>query len=76
VTPTASSSSPRRAVGYALVTIGEGPQGWAAGDRVADVQTLSVLSVARGEGVGTLLMDAVEEELSRVSMTWSRAGKS
>ena len=37
-------------VGYALVTIGEGPQGWAVGKRVADVQTLSVLSDARSEG--------------------------
>lgn len=26
-----------RAVGYALVTLGEGSQGWAAGERVADV---------------------------------------
>jgi len=52
-----------RPVGYALVTVGEGPQGWAAGERVADVETLSVLAEERGRGVGTQLMDAVEDEL-------------
>ena len=44
-----------RPVGYALVTLGEGPQGWPTGERLADVQTLSVVPDARGEGVGTLL---------------------
>lgn len=57
-----------RPVGYALVTIGEGPAGWKSGEQVADVETLSVISEARGEGVGTLLMDAVEEELIRLDV--------
>lgn len=35
------------------------------GDRIADVQTLSVLPEAREQRVGTRLMDAVEDELRR-----------
>lgn len=57
-----------RAVGYALVSLGEGPSGWDLGERVADVETLSVLPEARGQGVGTRLMDAVEAELSRLGI--------
>lgn len=57
-----------RAVGYALVSLGEGPSGWDLGERVADVETLSVLPDARGQGVGTRLMDAVEAELSRLGI--------
>jgi ribosomal protein S18 acetylase RimI-like enzyme len=53
-----------RPVGYALVTLGEGSCGWETGRRVADVETLSVLPDARGRGIGTRLMDAVEEQLA------------
>ncbi len=58
-----------RAVGYALVSLGEGPSGWDLGERVADVETLAVLPEVRGRGVGTRLMDAVEAELSRLGIT-------
>lgn len=57
-----------RPVGYALVTVGESFQGWATGERVADVETLSVLPDVRGAGVGTLLMDAVEDALAHVGI--------
>ena len=50
-------------VGYALVSLSEGPSGWDYGERVADVETLAVAPTARGQGVGTQLMDAVELEL-------------
>jgi len=50
------------------VSLGEGPSGWDLGERVADVETLSVLPEARGRGVGTRLMDAVEAELSRLGI--------
>lgn len=61
-----------RPVGYAFVTVGEGFQGWAADDRVADVQTLSVLPEDRGRSVGTRLMDAVEDEVLRLGVTQLR----
>lgn len=54
-----------RPVGYALVTVTGAFEGWAAGERVADVQTLSVLTDERGRGVGARLMDAVEGELAK-----------
>ena len=54
-----------RAVGFALVTLGEPYWGWVSGNRVADVDTLSVLAESRGRGVGTELMDAVEAELEQ-----------
>ena len=50
-------------VGYALVSLTEGPSGWDYGERVADVETLAVTNEARREGVGSQLMDAVEAEL-------------
>lgn len=57
-----------RPVGYAFVSLGEGPSGWEHGSRVADVETVSVLTDARGQGVGAALMDAVESELARLDV--------
>jgi len=48
-----------------LVTLGKPYWGWASGERVADVDTLSVLPEAQGQKIGTKLMDAVEAELER-----------
>lgn len=53
----------QEAVGYALVSLGEGFQGWASGERIADVLDLAVLPELRGQGVGTALLDAVEARL-------------
>ena len=61
-----------RAVGYALVSVGEGPSGWELGERVADVETLSVLPESRGRRVGTRLMNAIEAELSRMGIAMFR----
>ena len=55
-------------VGYALVTIGESPAGWTYGERLGNVETVSVRPDAQGRGIGTRLMNAVEDELSRLGI--------
>lgn len=45
-------------VGYAFLTIGEGPATWDVGTRAAELESLSVLEEHRGAGVGGLLMRA------------------
>jgi GNAT superfamily N-acetyltransferase len=46
-----------RAVGYAMLTAGPGAATWDLGDRVVEIETLSVLPEERGGGVGAALMD-------------------
>ncbi len=53
-----------RLIGYALVHLGAGPSSYEGSPLVGDVESLSVLPEARGEGVGGALMDAVERELA------------
>lgn len=50
-------------VGYALVTVGEGWASWSTGERLAELETLSVMPEERGTQVGSALMDAVEARL-------------
>jgi GNAT superfamily N-acetyltransferase len=50
-------------VGYAFVTVGPGYASWVTGERLAELETLSVLPAHRGEGVGSALLDAVWERL-------------
>ncbi len=52
-------------IGYALVRVDHGDDTWSTDERVAVVETLSVDPAWRGRGVGTALMDAVDEELVR-----------
>lgn len=52
-----------RAIGYAFVTVGPGHAAWASGDRIAELETLSVLPAERNRGVGSALVDAVERRL-------------
>jgi GNAT superfamily N-acetyltransferase len=47
-----------RAVGYAMLKMGPGAATWDLGDRVAELETLSVLADERGSGVGAALMGA------------------
>jgi GNAT superfamily N-acetyltransferase len=47
-----------RAVGYAMLTAGPGAATWDLGDRVAEMETMSVLPEERGSGVGAALMEA------------------
>ena len=54
-----------RLVGYAMVRIHEGrDDSWQLGDRRGEVWTLVVDEAARGAGVGSALLDAVDEELA------------
>jgi GNAT superfamily N-acetyltransferase len=58
-----------RAVGYAFVEIQSGPDDtWVTGSRVAELQTLSVAPGERGNGVGTRLLDEVDDELDRLGI--------
>jgi GNAT superfamily N-acetyltransferase len=59
-----------RLVGYALVTLE--PDGavlwndsWVVGDKVAELESLSVLPEEQEQGIGTMLLDAADEELER-----------
>jgi len=57
-------------VGYALVTVE--PDGdvlwsdsWVVGDKVAELESISVLPAEQGRGIGTYLLQRVDEELER-----------
>jgi ribosomal protein S18 acetylase RimI-like enzyme len=56
-------------VGYALVSLGEGLQGWASGDRIGDLHDIAVLPSERNQGIGTALLDAVEGELANAGVS-------
>lgn len=51
-------------VGYAFVTVGPPYASWASGERIAELETLSVLPDRRGAGIGTALVNAVWERLA------------
>jgi ribosomal protein S18 acetylase RimI-like enzyme len=56
-------------VGYAMVAVKTSAETelddtWRAGARVAEIETLSVAPAARGQGIGSALLDAVDAELS------------
>ncbi len=53
-------------IGYALCHLRHGADDtWDTGDVLGEVETLVLSADARGEGVGTALMDAAEAELGR-----------
>ena len=57
-------------LGYAMVAITPVeetlmPDTWRTGDRIAEVETLVLHPGARGDGLGTALLDAIDEELAR-----------
>ncbi len=55
-------------VGYAFVTVGPGYASWATGERLAELETLSVLPESRGGGVGAALLDAVWSRLATLGV--------
>ena len=48
------------AIGYAVVSFGDGGATWDVGKQYAELETLSVLESERGSGVGKALADAAE----------------
>ena len=55
-------------VGYACVTIGMPYASWATGDRLAELETLSVLADQRGKGIGASLLDAAWKRLAELGV--------
>jgi GNAT superfamily N-acetyltransferase len=58
-------------VGYAFVRVRPGAQfatSWRASDPLAELSILAVAPTARGAGVGTVLLDAVEERLAELGV--------
>jgi ribosomal protein S18 acetylase RimI-like enzyme len=55
-------------VGYAFVTIGPGYASWRTGERLAELETLSVLPDRRGGGIGAALLDAVWSRLAQLGV--------
>ncbi len=55
-------------VGYAMVHRRSGSSTWPLGEQAGEIETLSVLPVARGLGIGAALLEAVREELHAVGI--------
>jgi len=54
--------------GYAFVTVGMPYASWDAGERLADLETLSILPEHRSTGIGAALLDAVWERLAELGV--------
>jgi ribosomal protein S18 acetylase RimI-like enzyme len=57
-------------LGYAFLRVGASGPTWNLGDRVGDLESLSVTAAARGLGVGTLLIDHCRERLREMGAGW------
>jgi ribosomal protein S18 acetylase RimI-like enzyme len=58
-----------RAVGYATVHFHDGPDDtFPVGARWAEIYTLSVAPEARGQGIGSRLLDAIDERLAAMGI--------
>lgn len=56
-------------VGYAVVHLQEGPDDtYPLGSRYAEIYTLSVAPEARGQGIGSLLLDAIDQRLAALGI--------
>ncbi len=70
-----SSSSParapsRRRSAYAFLRVASSGPTWNLGDRVGDLESLSVTAAARGQGIGTELIANCRERLAAVGSQW------
>jgi ribosomal protein S18 acetylase RimI-like enzyme len=57
-------------LGYAFLRIGHSGATWNLGDRVGDLESLSVTAAARGMGIGTLLIGHCREHLRAAGVDW------
>lgn len=55
-------------VGYALVHMRGPEETWATGERIAELETLTVLPAYRRQGIGTALIEAVYRELRMIDV--------
>jgi ribosomal protein S18 acetylase RimI-like enzyme len=57
-------------LGYAVLRIGSSGATWNLGDRVGELESLSVTAEARGMGIGTLLIEHCREALRAAGVDW------
>ena len=57
-------------LGYAFLRIASSGPTWNLGDRVGDLESLSVTAAARGMGVGTGLIAHCRERLRELGVKW------
>jgi GNAT superfamily N-acetyltransferase len=57
-------------LGYACLRVGPSGPTWDLGETVGDLESLSVASSARGEGIGTLLIEHCRERLRDRGARW------
>jgi ribosomal protein S18 acetylase RimI-like enzyme len=56
---------PAGLVGYCVAHVRHGADDtWPTGDAIGEIETLAVLAAERGQGIGTLLLDAAEAHLA------------
>jgi ribosomal protein S18 acetylase RimI-like enzyme len=58
------------AVGYAVAHLLDGPDDtWPTSDRIGEVESLAVVETERGNGLGSVLLDATERRLAELGAT-------
>jgi ribosomal protein S18 acetylase RimI-like enzyme len=57
-------------LGYAFLRVGSSGPTWNLGDRVGDLESLSVTAAARGMGIGTELIEHCREQLRERGAQW------
>lgn len=62
------------ALGYAVLSVKPSMASWDVGPRVGELETLAVAPAARGQGIGTMLIEACRERLRAEGVThWAVA---
>jgi GNAT superfamily N-acetyltransferase len=61
-------------LGYAVLSLKPSMASWEIGDRTGELETLAVAEEARGEGIGSMLIEACRERLREEGVThWAVA---